>query len=555
MVLPSPSPAKPQPAPRALPVGTNTLALTPPRTRSDAWVAAQFPVQANYTRVFAVGAPAGTKIARVPRLDLNARVGQLTYEELAITDTVPSLQAAADRVVGGDLVVAFPGTYAGFHLEHPKGTGPGKFVRFVALGEKGEVVINRAPDADHGSWMVALVNVDHVILEGFELRGSSKPGQPAENTPRAGIFIDGYFRESARMAHHVAILRVLSHHHKNWGLHSTDTQDVLIQDSVFGYSGTEHGCYVSDGSDRYVIRRNVFVNNPASGLQCNLDPTASYEELVEHPKMLRGVDATRAWIAKTATDATKLFGPGAFPDGRGMEFIIEDNVATGNGRVGGAAMNLAGVSQSVIQNNLIYGNFSTGIAQWDNGNPFDYDARDPGPRSVEHVPGPEVLPLFGCQQNLIRNNTVIMDNKSRPALQSVNGSWGTRVFNNVLINDSGSALEVDNTSIYRFEASHNIITRIEYSNGSEKLKALATAAPELNAQLDVEFSDIKSAFLRPGLDAWLTADLRSLSPNRPDFRPNRERSEVLLRVNPKEVEAFDLLGVERKPPLLGAFAY
>jgi hypothetical protein len=33
----------------------------------------------------------------------------------------------------------------------------------------------------------------------------------------------------------------------------------------------EHSAYVSDGSDNYVIRRNVFFGSNVSGLQCNLD--------------------------------------------------------------------------------------------------------------------------------------------------------------------------------------------------------------------------------------------------------------------------------------------
>ena len=42
--------------------------------------------------------------------------------------------------------------------------------------------------------------------------------------------------------------------------------------------------------------------------------------------------------------------------------LIEDNVIYDNGFSGGAAINLDGVQQSRIQNNLLYGNHATGIA-------------------------------------------------------------------------------------------------------------------------------------------------------------------------------------------------
>src|SRR5262249_5473522 len=158
--------------------------------------------------------------------------------------------------------------------------------------------------------------------------GEQTPGDMAAKGPWAGIMLDGDFGRTGKEAHHLVIARSYSHHHVNWGLHSTDTHTVLIQDNVFAASAREHSAYVSDGSDNYVIRRNVFFGSYASGLQVNLDPKASLAEVAKHPA-LRGhphMRPDRAWAEGLLEAATERFGEHNFPDGRGVNFIIEDNV-------------------------------------------------------------------------------------------------------------------------------------------------------------------------------------------------------------------------------------
>ena len=134
-----------------------------------------------------------------------------------------------------------------------------------------------------------------------------------------------------------------SHNHLKWGLHSTDTHTVLIQDNLFALSALEHSAYVSDGSDNYVIRRNVFFGSRASGLQCNIDSVSSFHQLLKNPELRTypKEKPTRAWALGLVKLATEKFGANNFPDGRGLNFIIEDNVVNENGK-GGLAFNLAG---------------------------------------------------------------------------------------------------------------------------------------------------------------------------------------------------------------------
>ncbi|WP_437742298.1 right-handed parallel beta-helix repeat-containing protein [Sorangium sp. So ce1504] len=558
---PPPAQAKKPPTPAKTPEAPEPPAPTAAEpfvtTRdSDEWVRQTLKLQARYERVLVVGAPAPAAI-RVAALDLNARGAAAEPRELPVTRAFATLQEAADAARGGDLIAVLPGTYAGFSIGDKPSAGQERYIHFKAMGSPGEVVINRGCAADP-NWMIYLKTAHHVVIDGFNIAGSSEPGAPRAGTPRAGIMVDGAFGETGRLAHHIAIVGNFSHHHHTWGFHSTDSHTVLLQDNLFALSGREHGAYASDGSDNYVVRRNVFFGNNAGGFQANLDPEASLEEVMKHPsfRSYPPMEPTRAWAAGLMKLATDRFGEHGFPDGRGVNFIIEQNVMNGNGRIGGGAINLAGLSDSLIQNNLVYANLAHGIAQWDNANPFDRAYVEPGPRAPEQVSGPEALPLWGCRNNLIRNNTVIMNASGRAALQCGNGSWGCRLRNNIFVNDAASSIEVLSTGIYRFDAGNNVVTQVSYGGMPDGLKRLAAALPETRAITGITRARLAAEVVRAGEEPWviLEGGWWKLNPSRPDFRPKRSSKMLLGQGDPREVPPRDLLGVERKGAELGALS-
>jgi hypothetical protein len=173
-----------------------------------------------------------------------------------------------------------------------------------------------------------------------------------------------------------------------------------MQNNLFALSAMEHSAYVSDGSDNYVIRRNVFFESNASGLQCNLDTVSSFHDLIRNPllRSYRKEEPTREWALGLIKLATEKFGENNFPDGKGINFIIEDNVINENGKAGAGSLNLAGLQDSLIQNNLIYGNYNHGIAQWGDANPYDQGKIEPGPTSSNQVKSPLDLPFWGCHE-------------------------------------------------------------------------------------------------------------------------------------------------------------
>lgn len=550
------SPAAPAPA-----VGSAAFVKT---QDSGEWVTKTFRLQKRYTRVLVVGSPAPATL-RATALDLNGRDAPAEGgegEERPVDKTFATLQDAANEAKGGDLIAILPGTYAGFVIGDKPSAGDERYIHFKAMGKPGEVVIHQGSVEDP-NWMIYLQAAHHVILEGLTLAGSFERSGPggsgnSANRARAGIMLDGDFGRTGKLTHHVAILGAFSHHHRKWGLHSTDSHTVLIQDSLFAFSAEEHGAYVSDGSDDYVIRRNVFFSNRAGGLQANLDPEASLDETVTH-RSFRGHPArqpTRAWAEGVIKKATAQFGEHGFPDGRGINFIIEDNVMNGNGRGGGGALNLAALSDSLIQNNLIYGNLAHGIAQWDNANPFDEPYVKPGPTSPEQVTGPDALPMFGCRNNLIRNNTVLMSAAGRAAIQCTHGSFGCRIRNNIAVNDAGHGIEVSGSSIYKLDAGYNVVSQIDYDGMPPALKSLAVSLPETRAATGITRARVAADVVHAGEEPWVVIEggWWKLNPSRPDFRPKPWSKLLVGQGDGRELAPRDLLGVRRATADLGALA-
>jgi hypothetical protein len=545
------------PGPREAPP-SKPQALTFFKTQdSSEWVDHTFKVQSKYERVIAVTAGAAPATVSVGVLDLKGGPASGAPVELPVTLTVKTLQEASKVARGGDLVAVLPGRYDGFTVGDKADAGDDHYIHFKALGAPGEVIVTTA-SPDDPNWMILLLSAHHVIIEGFNVAGSNQAGKAPEG-PNAGIMINGNFVHSSKLAHHIALIGNFVHNHKKWGFHSVDSHSVLMQDNLFALSAMEHSAYVSDGSDNYVIRRNVFFGSAASGLQCNIDATSSLEKLKDHPA-LEGAPPykqNREWALGILAMATEKFGQNAFPDGRGFNFIIEDNVINDNGRAGAAAINLAGVRESLIQNNLTYANYSSGIVEWDNNNVFDRAQVDPGPKAPSDVTGAESLPLFGCFSNLIRNNTIISGVRGRPALMVGSGSWGTRARNNIFMNDGSPAIELHPTGIWRFDSKRNVLNTIVYEGRAAGLRSLAISLPdEPGSVIAVARARVAAEVVQASEEPWVIIEKGwwKLNPKRPDFHPQKTSTLLAGRGDPKEMPANDLDGKKRTAADIGCYA-
>ncbi|MBK8943514.1 MAG: right-handed parallel beta-helix repeat-containing protein [Polyangiaceae bacterium] len=513
---------------------------------SDAWVAHNFKLQSAYARVLLVGEPKAKSIEVAPPSLGPGSVGKKLH---SVDAHFATIQEAIGASKPGDLVAVQPGQYAGFVIGPVEGAGDGAYTFVRALGPPGAVVIDR--QSLDASWMIYARTAHHVVIEGFHIKGTSDG-----KGPRAGIMLDGDFGRTGKLLRNVAVVGVLSFGHKTWGLHSTDTATVLIQDSAFGGSILEHGLYASDGSDDWVIRRNVFFDNYAGGLQINLDPLASLEETIRHIGMMGAPPeaGTRAWAVDTLARATRTYGENNFPDGRGINFIVEDNVATNNGKKGGAAFNFAVICESLIQNNLAYGNYAGGLVLWDNKNPYDNELTDDPPTSpAEWVP--DKKPLFGSRDNLVRNNTFFNEASPRAAIQVRHGSFGNRFFSNVALHGTGPGMWVTPDSLERLEARGNVMGSIQTDGASPEMLKLATLMPAQGSTVNVAFDDVKRAMVAPSLERWIVLEggWWKAAPKRPDFRP-KEPGGFFKPGGPAAIVPLDQAGRKRGADIPGAFA-
>lgn len=260
-----------------------------------------------------------------------------------------SLQFAADQVGPGDYVIVKPGQYWGMNV-----TTDGKSDARITFHAMPGVLID-APNPENQLDGINLEGADYVTIEGFEVR----------DMPRAGL----------RSVNNTgAILRGnITDHNGWWGILTGWSEQLLIENNVASRSQREHGIYVSNSSDDGIVRNNIVWGNHSSGIQFNADGS------------LEG-------------------------DGVHSRNIVAGNVVYDNGANGGAAINLDGFQDGVVENNLLIDNHATGIVLYVG---FAADS---------------------STNNLVRNNTVVMAEDARWALLMWNGSSGNTLVNNIFLN-------------------------------------------------------------------------------------------------------------------------
>src|SRR5262245_13500259 len=307
-----------------------------------------------------------------------------------------TLQKAGDVAAAGDDVIVLAGTYRGFR---PRKSGTAQNpIRFLA--QPGVMVTSPGP-ANSNSDNIWVRDVDYVVIDGFE----------SSNAPRAGIAVQG---EPDPNSTGVAIRNCYCHDNGRWGIFTGFARDLVIEDNETSFSAAEHGIYVSNSGDRPLVRRNHVHDNHASGIQLNADP------------------------AEQGPDPTDPQGDGIIDNA-----IVEANIIHDNGTAGGAAINLASVRASIIRNNLLFNNHSTGIAGWDDGDGNQY----------------------GTHDNQIIGNTIVVASERRFAVGLKDGSINNQVFDNVLLHlGTHGSLEVDASSQSGLQSDYNIVVNVFSDN-------------------------------------------------------------------------------------------
>ncbi|HQW25499.1 MAG TPA: right-handed parallel beta-helix repeat-containing protein [Saprospiraceae bacterium] len=338
-----------------------------------------------------------------------------------------TLQYAADQVNAGDSVWIADGNYAGFDLR-TTGTAANPIV-FIAF--ENSAVIN-APNP---------VTTDGINIE--DANYIEVNGVRVINQPRNGIRLV--------FADNCIVRNTFCDNNFERGIFTGFTDDILLEYNECLNSIDEHGIYVSNSSDRSIIRYNICHHNNRGGIQINADGSQGGDGISTDPE-------------------------------------IYGNIIYENGVAGGGAINLDGVQGAFIYNNLLYENHATGIAL------FQQDGNEPSINAD------------------IVHNTIINASNARWCILAVNGSSGAQVFNNILINQHAwrGSIALDPDAVTGFDSDYNIVVNSLSNEGDGQAMTL-TEWQALGYDANSMIADpLNELFVIPGSDYHLLNDAQAV---------------------------------------------
>ncbi|MEO6132817.1 MAG: right-handed parallel beta-helix repeat-containing protein [Saprospiraceae bacterium] len=339
-----------------------------------------------------------------------------------------TLKYAADHIVAGDSVWIANGNYAGFDLRIT-GTAANPIV-FIAAGSTCVINIQNGTTTDG----INVEDANYIEINGVRVI----------NQPRNGI----------RLVHanNCIVRNTYCDNNVKRGIFTGMTDDLLLEYNECLNSIDEHGIYVSNSSDRSIIRYNICHHNHGGGIQINADISQGGDGISTDPE-------------------------------------IYGNVIYQNGIGGGGAINLDGAQSAFIYNNLLYENHATGIAL------FQQDAAAPSINAV------------------IVYNTIVNAVDARWCILGVNGSTGAQVFNNIIINQHPfrGSIALDPDAVPGFASDYNIVINRLSTMGdgsSVPLSTWQTYGYDIHSMLAEPMSSI---FVAPGSDYHLLPNSQAVN--------------------------------------------
>ena len=277
----------------------------------------------------------------------------------------------------GDTLFVASGSYVGFDNRVISGMA-GQSVVFKALG----TVIITGPGGPRQDG-INIENVNYNVIDGFTSNNMMGAGN--------GIRLVN--------ADFCIVRNCTTLFNAERGIFTGFTDDIIIEYNICAGSIDEHGIYVSNSSDRAIIRFNECYDNTRSGIQINADASAGGDGI---------------------SDDCQIYG----------NKIYENKL--------GAGINLDGVRNCLIYNNLIYDNhLSQGIA-------------------FHQTDG--AIPSIGGK---IYNNTIIVPSDGRWGILFADGSYENAVlYNNIIITKHTSRGTITTTSTNTMTSDYNILSDV-----------------------------------------------------------------------------------------------
>ncbi len=303
-----------------------------------------------------------------------------------------TIQHAVNQVGPGATILVRSGTYAGARIE--TSGAPGAWITLKAEAGAAVLIDTPGPDNRHDSnlefetWEGEGV-VSYWVIEGLEVAYA----------PNWGIDLRG---NGSAHSHHFVIRNNRVHENGTssgtTGIFTAFVDDVVIEKNE-SYANGEHGIYLSNSGDRFTVRDNYLHHNASCGLHMNGD-------------LGQG-------------------GDGILSDG-----LVEANILFENGAAGGSAINMDGVTGTVVRNNLLYQNHAGGIAI------FQQDG------------------AVCSRDNRILNNTIVQAADGRWAISlSHTTCTGNKILNNILYSyhDWRGSIVIPAPGLNGFESDYNVV--------------------------------------------------------------------------------------------------
>ncbi|MBW1811873.1 MAG: right-handed parallel beta-helix repeat-containing protein, partial [Deltaproteobacteria bacterium] len=303
-----------------------------------------------------------------------------------------TIQHAVDSVAPGDTILIESGTYAGARIER-SGTAdewitlqaaPGASILINAPGPNNKHESNLEFETWEGTktvsfWAVSGLEIVDAPYWGIDLRGN-------EETHSSGFVIQN------NRIHDNGLDAGKS------GIFFAFVDDVLVENNE-SYSNGEHGIYLSNSGDRFVVRGNSLYENNNCGLHINGDLESGEDGIISNG-------------------------------------LIENNTIYENGEGGCAGINMDGVTDTIVQNNLLYENLGSGIAIFQENGAV-------------------------CSQNIqVLNNTIVQAEEGRWAI-IINGDdcINNKIFNNIILtyHEWRGSIVIPEPGILGFESDYNVI--------------------------------------------------------------------------------------------------
>lgn len=349
-----------------------------------------------------------------------------------------TLQKAANTVSPGDVVTVADGTYSPFYVSR-SGQSSAPIV-FRAANQHAATISGNISYG--GRWAGIHITGSYITIDGFRVESSGIAGRRERAVRVSG--------EAGSPIFGVVIRNNIVRNGYWCGITTSHVNDVVVEYNEVSGAREDNGIYIGNSGDNPIVRYNTVYDNWLAGIHMNGDLSVGGDGVISNA-------------------------------------LVEGNIIYDNTRLDGGAINMDGVTNSIIRNNLLFNNHLNGITN------FQADGGE------------------ASHSNQILNNTVIMPSTGRHALSFRNGSINGYVRNNILINlGSNDAMAIDQASWSGFDSDYNIYSEVEGPDGVERsVASWKQQYPNLD-QNSIQAPALTDLFVNPVNDP-VTADYRLLA--------------------------------------------